>query len=145
MEYLPRRCPNCREKRVREIVERYETRIEHDGGPYEVAVPDLLLLKCEACGNRILPPASEDRVSDALRTAAGLLTPSEIATRRAALNLSAGEMAVLLHIPEAVYSRWESGGAIQQRHSDLLMRSLFAVPELRAYLGTRTSQHTQVA
>jgi DNA-binding transcriptional regulator YiaG len=148
MEYLPGKCPNCSERRVSEVTERYESHVVHDGVNYDVVVPDLRLLKCEACGNRVLPPASDDRVSDAVRAAAGLLTPSEIVERRAKLNLSRDHVAGLLSIPVEVYGRWESGDQIQQRHSDLLLRSVFAVPELRSYLSlhsTVSTAHPQVA
>jgi len=149
MAYLPRNCPNCREKRVREATERYEVQVEHDGRTYVVVVPDLALLICDACGNRVLPPEADDRVSDAIRAAAGLLAPADIVNKRLSLNLTPGEMAELLKIPEPVYSRWETGGQIQQRHSDLLLRSLFEVPELRRFLSTpestAQSDHPQVA
>ena len=149
MAYLPRKCPNCREKRVVEITERYDERVEHDGRAYDISVPDLAILKCEACGNRVLSAEADDRVNDATRIAAGLLMPAEIRSKRLSLNLSQKEMADLLNIAEAVYARWESGGQIQQRHSDLLLRSLFAVPELRRFLSARPpvaeASHPQVA
>lgn len=149
MADLSRKCPNCRERRVAEIRERYDVTVEHDGRHYEISIPDLTLLKCEACGNRVLPDAADDLVSDAIRDAAGLLSPLEMTSKRLGLNLSQKDLADLINIPEPIYARWESGGLIQQRHSDLLLRSLFAVPELRRYLYSRRiaveQAHPQVA
>ena len=149
MADLTRKCPNCRERRVAEIRERYDVSVEHDGRLYEISIPDLTVLKCEACGNRVLPNVADDRVSDAIRDVAGLLTPVDMSSKRVALNLSQKELADLINIPEPIYARWESGGLLQQRHSDLLLRSVFAVPELRRYLSSRRigagMSHPQVA
>ena len=124
MADLPRKCPNCREKRVAEIRERYDVTVEYDARHYEISIPDLTLLKCEACGNRVLPDAADDSVSDAIRVAAGLLTPIDMSSKRFGLALTQKDLADLINIPESICARWESGGLIQQRHSDLLLRSV---------------------
>jgi hypothetical protein len=80
-------------------LDRYEVELEHDGRKYAISVPDLLVLKCGNCGEVCLDDAADERLSEALRAAAGLLSPAEIrrgregagphtkATRRLAPNL----------------------------------------------------------
>jgi putative zinc finger/helix-turn-helix YgiT family protein len=135
MPYLPQKCPNCRERRVVRVTEQYETTIEHDGREYPISIADLSLLRCEACGNRVLTGEADDRVSRALRTAAGLLTPEEIRARRSALNLTQLQVAEALGIAPARFSRWEAGSQIQDHLSDRMLRAFFDLPELRRYLA----------
>jgi putative zinc finger/helix-turn-helix YgiT family protein len=142
MPYLAGKCPNCRERRVTQVTERYDTTVEHDGRAYDISIPDLTLLKCEACGNRVLPGDADDRVSDAVRVAAGLLSPVEIRGKRLGLNLTPAEVADALGVSEEIFGQWESGSLIPSRQSDRMLRAFFAVPELRRYLsgpGARTA------
>ena len=135
MPYLTHKCPNCHERRVLHVTEPYETTIEHDGRGYTISISDLSLLKCEACGNRILTDEADDRVSSALRTAAGLLPPEEIQARRSALNLTPSQVAEALGIAPARFSRWEVGSQVQDHLSDRMLRAFFDLPELRCYLA----------
>jgi len=135
MNTYPCKCFKCRKITVNEVVEPYVETIEHDGRAYEVSVPDLVALVCTTCGNRHLEVASQIRISEALRRAAGLLTPSEIRGFRAGLGLTQKALAEHLKIGEATLSRWETGAQIQQRSLDLLMRVYFKVEAAREYLA----------
>lgn len=73
-------------------------------------------------------------VSDALRKAAGLLSPEQIRRGRESLGLTQKQLARNLQVCEAELSRWETGGQIQQRSFDRLMRIYFQVPEARRFL-----------
>jgi putative zinc finger/helix-turn-helix YgiT family protein len=134
---FPAKCAICRERRVNFITEQYEVTFEHDGRSYQLSIPNLILLKCEACGNRILPNEADDRISDALRDAAGFLYPSVIRERRSSLRLTQAQMAELLNVGEATLSRWETGAQIQSHHMDVMLRAFFDVPSFRKYLETR--------
>jgi DNA-binding transcriptional regulator YiaG len=81
----------------------------------------------------MLPDESSEKLNDALRLQAGLLTPDEIKQRRQALGLSQEQLAVMLQIDPAIVGRWEDGGQIQQRAMNRLLVGLFQVPELRAF------------
>jgi transcriptional regulator with XRE-family HTH domain len=137
MPQFPMKCAICRERRTFPVTELYETTVEHDGRSYQLSIPDLNLLKCEACGNRILPDAADDRVSDALRIAAGFLHPSVIKEQRLRLGLTQSQLAGLLCVGEATLCRWETGGQIQSHHMDVMLRAFFGVPAFREYLEAK--------
>jgi putative zinc finger/helix-turn-helix YgiT family protein len=135
MSRFPPKCAVCRERRVEPTTEDYRVTVDHDGRSYDLTIPNLELLKCRACGNRILPDAAGERINEALRQAAGLLSPAEIKEYRAALGLTQKELADRLRIAEATLSRWETGAQIQQRGYDILLRLFFDLAAVREHLS----------
>ncbi len=130
----PWKCGKCRERRVNPVTVDYRAELEHDGRTYPVACRNLEILRCEACGNEMLPDEAYAKLNEALRFHAGLLMPSQIAEKRMALGLSQREFARLLGVASETVCRWENGGQIQQRVMNDLMNAFFKVPELREYL-----------
>ena len=53
------------------------------------------------------------------------------------LELTQKALADRLGIAESTLCRWERGGQIPQRHSDLILRAFFDVPAFRDYLEQR--------
>jgi putative zinc finger/helix-turn-helix YgiT family protein len=109
--------------------------MDHDGRTYEFTVPDLVVLKCAACEEQVLPPESRERIYAKLREEAGLLAPEDIRDKRIALGLTQEQLANQLGVAKETVSRWETGGQIQQRGYDKLLRVYFHVAEAREYLG----------
>jgi putative zinc finger/helix-turn-helix YgiT family protein len=109
--------------------------VEHDGRAYHVELPALEVLRCGHCGAVVLDDAANEKISEAFRREAGLLTPGEIRQQREALQLTQKQLARLLQVAEATLSRWETGGQIQQRAMDLLLRLFFASADVRRRLG----------
>lgn len=136
MSPAPRKCGNCRRPAVLPVPERYETILEHDGRAYPVAVDGLVVDVCSACGNRVLGDDADERLSRALREAAGLLQPEEIRAGRERLGVTQKALAEQLRIAAATLSRWETGGQIQQRGFDTLLRLYFKLPEVRDELSS---------
>jgi putative zinc finger/helix-turn-helix YgiT family protein len=114
-------------------LDEYRTSITHDGRPHEVVIKRFDVLKCSSCGNVALTEDGSDRVTDALRAAAGLLQPAEIRSKREALGLTQKQLAAAIRIAESTLSRWESGAQIQQRAMDLLLRAYFDLGPFREY------------
>ena len=133
-EFL-RKCGNCREKQLRLLTVPYRTTRHHDGQDYELSLPDVVLLACSACGNRIVPMDSEERLMVALRQAAVLLTPEEIRDNRVRVGLSQEKLASELGVSADTLSRWEAGLLIQSRALDNYLRAFFSLPTLRSFLS----------
>ncbi len=131
---FPWKCNHCHEREVNPVVAPYAADIEHDGRVYHLSIKDLPILRCGKCGAQQLPDEAQDRLFQELRKQAGLLSPSEIAEKRANLGLSQKAFAQLLGVAKETMCRWESGGQIQQRVMNDFMQAVFAVPELRSYL-----------
>src|SRR5262249_44179079 len=110
MKPYPWKCHSCRQQALAPATIDYEAEIEHDGQVYVVRVPALEILRCSNCAEVVLDDAASRRVSDALRAAAGLLTPSEIQQSRESLGLDRAHLADYLGVPEPVAARWETGG-----------------------------------
>ncbi len=134
---FPWKCGHCGERTVRPVEVEYTTEIVHDGRSYTVKVPALHTPRCEneACKEIVLDTAANRQISEAFRRLAHLLTPKEIRQRRKALGLSQGALAARLSVAQATLSRWETGGQIQQRALDKLLRLFFGLPAVRHALA----------
>ncbi len=132
---FPWKCRTCGKQAVTRAVVTYETEREHDGRSYAIVVPYLEVFECGECHARLLSDESREKVTDALRTKAGLLTPKEIREYRRGLSLTQEQLANCLRVAKETVSRWETGGQIQQRAMDLLLRLFFGPPSVRAALA----------
>jgi putative zinc finger/helix-turn-helix YgiT family protein len=117
------KCMNCRQRTVFQTrLDSYTTELEHDGRKYSISIADFPVLKCQHCGEIYLDEAADERLSEALRAAAGLLSPAEIRQGRERLGLAQKQLAGLLGISEFTLSRWETGAQIQQSSMDVFLR-----------------------
>lgn len=134
MKPFPWKCGTCRQRSLIPTVLDYQAEIAHDGRSYTLNLPALNVFRCEQCGAIVLDDDADKKISDALRAAAGLLSPEEIRRGREKLGLTQIQLAHYLQVGEATLSRWETGGQIQQRSLDRLLRMYFQVPEARRFL-----------
>lgn len=130
-------CPKCKERALLPAQVNYRAVLDHDGRVYEIKVPNLNVLRCRRCRNIVLPDEASDRLTENLRTQAGLMSPAEIAMNRKRLGLSQKELAVMMGVAPETVCRWESGGQIQQRVMNEFLLAFFHVPGLRDYLAQR--------
>jgi putative zinc finger/helix-turn-helix YgiT family protein len=137
---FPWKCRTCGKVAVHEAVTDYATEMEHDGRAYSLNIPSLTVLECKNCLARVLPDEALGKVTDALRTKVGLLSPEAIREKRKLLGLNQEQLANHLNVAKETVSRWETGGQIQQRAMDLLLRLFFGVPEVRSFLGLQATQ-----
>ena len=131
---FPWKCSACHEREVTLANVHYVATVEHDGRPYDLRIDGLQIPKCRNCGKLVMTEQVNQKISDALRKAAHLLTPAQIRKKRDALGLTQKQLAAYLQVADATLSRWETGAQIQQRSLDRFMRLFFEVPEARAYL-----------
>jgi putative zinc finger/helix-turn-helix YgiT family protein len=132
---FPWKCGHCRERAVNPTVIPYATEAEYDGRIYTVTVPGLKVPRCERCGELVLDSTANRQISYALRQQLRLLTPEQIRQNREALGLTQRQLAGHLGIAEATLSRWETGGQIQQRGFDRLLRLYFSSAGVREDLA----------
>jgi putative zinc finger/helix-turn-helix YgiT family protein len=112
----------------------YTVQFDHDGRKYQVTVPDLSVPRCAKCSAISLDEKADRQIDAAFRKQAGLLAPEEIRRQRTALKLTQEELAEAIGIASTTLSRWETGGQIQQRSLDKLLRLFFELPEVRRVL-----------
>jgi putative zinc finger/helix-turn-helix YgiT family protein len=134
---FPWRCVKCRAKEVFPLATDYTITCKHDGRAYTVRVPDLEIATCRKCGERLFTVGNDDRIVAALRVQVGLLTPQEILKGRHELDMTQQELAEQLGIAKETISRWETGGMIQSRAMDNLLRLFFESEEVRTLLRQR--------
>ncbi len=134
---FPWRCFECRAKEVVPQATDYTTTRKHDGREYTIHIPDLEVPTCRKCGAQTFSVGDDERIIAALRAQVGLLTPEEMQRRRSQLELTQQELAEQLGVAKETISRWETGGMIQSRAMDNLLRLYFESEEVRTLLRQR--------
>jgi hypothetical protein len=127
----PIHCIECGKKEVRPATIRQTLPRNHDGRIYDLDVTNLPVTRCESCGEVYYTQDSDDRIIAVLRERLWLLTPEQIRANLAALKLNQKEAAVALGVAPETLSRWLSGGLVQSRAMDNLMRAFFALEDVR--------------
>ena len=121
---------------------RWMTPVQADGEGW----PDLVLvghgrvLFCELKSDPGVLTTAQEAWLEALRAAAGLLSPAEIRKGREGLGLTQKQLANQLRISEFTLSRWETGAQIQQRSMDAFLRVFFQSGEARRLLGAAEAE-----
>jgi transcriptional regulator with XRE-family HTH domain len=128
---FPWPCSNCLTRTVVPTVSDYTAKVKHDGVVYEFHFPELEIPRCQTCGETYTTTAIDERVSDALRSRLGLLTPAQIRRNIEKLGLNQQELAELVGVAPETISRWVNGALIQSMQSNTRLREVFAFPEVR--------------
>jgi DNA-binding transcriptional regulator YiaG len=124
----PWMCGSCRKREVWPVIlPTYEAALCHDGDPHEIRLENFHVFRCEACGTIILDDIANDRITDAIRKAAGILPPRLIRYYRDRSRLSSPELAGMLDVPIATLNRWECGDQLQSKAEDADLRRWIAV------------------
>jgi len=63
----PIRCLECGKKQVRRATESQQVKRNYEGRVYELAISDLPITRCDACGATYLTQESDERILAALR------------------------------------------------------------------------------
>lgn len=131
-------CPVCDEGRL--TPELYDHQVRH--GKLLVTVTGLERSRCLACGADPVSPAqirrNQQKIADAKRRAAGLLTGGEIRATRELLGLSQPEAAAIFGGGANAFSKYERGEVIQSESMDSLLRLIAANPWLLPQLRLRS-------
>ncbi len=124
---FPLKCRTCSKREVSPVTVDYSVEMEHDGRAYSLRIPDFVLLECASCHTRLLTDEGHKLITEALREQAGLMTPEEIKDQRRRMDLTQEDLARHLKVAKETVSRWETGGQIQQRAMDVLLRVFFGL------------------
>lgn len=140
----PRKCMYCRQNAVYPtVLPTHVVEMEHDERKYSVSLTDFPVLQCRNCHALVLDDSGDERLSEALREQAGLLSPAEIRQKRETLGYTQQQLADYLRMPMFTISRWESGSQIQQRAMDAFLRVFFQLTEARRILGAPEEEHAR--
>jgi putative zinc finger/helix-turn-helix YgiT family protein len=113
----------------------YSIQIDHDGKKYLVHVPDQSVPKCQNCGELSIDEEASNQIEKAFRREANLLTPEEIREGRIKVGFTQQQdFARCFGIGVSTLSRWETGSQVQQHFHDGMLRTFFAIPEVRPFL-----------
>lgn len=144
MKPFPWKCGTCRQRGLVPAVVDYQTELIYDGCAYTLSLPGLSVFRCEQCGAIVLNDEADRKITDALRTAAGLLSPEQIRRGRERFGLSQKQLAHYLQVGEETLARWETGGQMQSRAMDRLLRIYFQVPEGRRFIETTANASAEL-
>jgi putative zinc finger/helix-turn-helix YgiT family protein len=132
---FPWRCPRCvTPDAVHLETVPYTVEITHDGQIYKLEIPELQIPRCRSCQELIFSHAVDEQIRRVLRAHLRLITPEQIREGRKALHLTQEELAERLGVAKETISHWETGGLIQSRAIDNLLRVYYAFPEVRTAL-----------
>jgi len=102
---------------------------------HTVHVAAMPVARCETCGAISEGIDSERAFDSAMREQLGLLTTDEIRLARSTLALTQQQLAEAVGCAAESLSRWETGGMVQSRVYDTMLRAYFGLPEFREFAG----------
>jgi putative zinc finger/helix-turn-helix YgiT family protein len=103
-------CDECKSGKLRKAIVPYHTTFRDvEGDVKNLVVDNVVVYRCDECGNELLDDAAMQQIEDARRHALGLLSATEICELRERLRRTQKQMSELLGIGEKTYCRWESG------------------------------------
>jgi len=132
---FPRVCARCRTKTVWPVTVPYRAGIRYEGQLHDVNVPQLVVPRCETCGELQFDNYADEQITQVFRVQMHLLAPEQIQKNRAALGLTQQQLATRLGVEADLLRRWEEGSMIQSRAEDRLLRVYFALPGARSALS----------
>lgn len=113
-------CPQCDSRKLRQRLEK-ET-FKYGSGPEAVSLSaDVIVLECLECELEFTDHRAEDARHEAVCRHLRVLTPTDIKSIRAGLDMSRVEFARLTGIGSASLARWETGQLIQNSTGDNLL------------------------
>lgn len=122
-------CASCDSEKVKKVRRKYATSYNQ----VPIALENVEMYECSACGERFFTPEQARAVSIAtknqVRQAQGLLSAEEIIDIRRRLDLSQTDLEELFGLGPKVVTRWETGRVVQSKTADVALRLLAMDPE----------------
>jgi DNA-binding transcriptional regulator YiaG len=122
---FPEVCVECGKTGVRPTSIAYDAEVKYEGHVYRFRIDRLEVSQCEFCGDFLFDNTTHEQIHDALRKHLNLLSRREIRDQLASLGLTQKELGAEIAVAPETISRWLSGGYVQSRAYDKLMRYFF--------------------
>ena len=103
----------------------------------KLILPKLSILRCEACGDEIVPPDSSKRISSAIDERQETLSPEEVQEFLNKFQLDQSEAAEALGLGAKTFHRWVQGTYRVSRSMGFFLRALRAHPEVFDWIRNR--------
>lgn len=132
----PRSCTACGDAAVQPAKVEYEAQVKHDGRIHRFPIRDLVVDKCQRCGEVVFTTRTNEQITAALRDFLGLLHPDDIRRRLIELGLTELGLAKLLGVGPETVSRGLSGLAVQPSGLDHRMRLVLGLRDSCTRLAT---------
>lgn len=139
---FPHKCNQCAKKQVVMKAIEYLADVRHDGRNYSFTIPDLEIMVCEGCSEKVFTEKVDKQINEAMRKHIGLMSPAEIRDGVRRIGMSQKQVAECLGLAEATLSRWLNETQIQSRSMDRLLRTFFAFPRARTILSSAEPYHS---
>jgi DNA-binding transcriptional regulator YiaG len=122
---FPDICSECGKAEVRPAAIPYDAEVKYEGHLYQFHITRLDVAQCAFCGDIVFDHTTHEQIYDALRKHLNLLSRQEIRDWIERLGLTQKELGTEIGIAPETISRWLSGGYVQSRAYDNLMRFYF--------------------
>jgi DNA-binding transcriptional regulator YiaG len=119
---------------MRRVIETYETR-SSDGNV--VTVPDIILYRCDQCGEMLIPASSARQISEYKARELEQLTPAELLRIIEITDLTQKDFAEALGLGEKTFHRWLKGTQVVSRSMGYYLRAMERFPEAFAWVEER--------
>ena len=134
MSNHPEICFECGEGRYVEIVEDYHRELPEGD---TLIVPNLLILRCDKCGEDIIPPESSRRIDAAVDQHQDTLPPAAVRAFLEQFQIDQTEAAKALGMGGKTLHRWARGTQRVSRSMGYFLRALMAHPEVYEWIRDR--------
>ena len=106
-----------------------------------MVVPNVKILRCNSCGQELIPAASLEQIEDYVAEATEQLPPAEIYAFLEQFDLNQKEAAEILGLGEKTVHRWLKGVGVVSRSMGYYLRLLRAHPNCLSWLQNREWRH----
>lgn len=132
-------CFACGQGHYHEVMDAYRVTLPEGDS---VLVPHVMLLRCQNCGDEIIPPDSSRQIEAAVDRAQETLSPGEAQAFLDFFNIDQTEASIALGMGAKTFHRWVKGTQRVSRSMGFFLRALMAHPEVFQWIRDRRWKHT---
>ena len=134
MSQHPENCFDCDKGHYQSVIEDY--RLDLPEGD-TLTVPNLLVLRCDHCGEESIPPESSRRIEAAVEQHQDTLCPAAVRSLLNQFQIDQTEAAEALGMGGKTFHRWARGTQRVSRSMGYFLRALMAHPAVYEWIRDR--------